>query len=76
MSQPLSSRPEQPEPVDEPVPEASEAAEGEPTAESEPLNRAARRAKAKQSDPSHVGPRPGYAPTGRGGRSHTKRRIG
>jgi hypothetical protein len=75
MSQPQSSGPEQPEPVDEPAPEATEAAEAEP-AESEPLNRADRRAKAKQADPSHVGPRPGYAPSGRGGRSHTKRRIG
>jgi hypothetical protein len=75
MSQPQSSGPEQPEPVDEPAPEATEAAEAEPAAESGPLNRAARRAKAKQTDPSHVGPRPGYAPVGRGGRSHTKRRI-
>ena len=74
MSQPQSSGPEQPEPVDEPASETTEAAEAEP-AESEPLNRAARRAKAKQADPSHVGPRPGYAPAGRGGRSHTKRRI-
>jgi hypothetical protein len=74
MSQ-QSSGPEQPKRVDESAPEATEAAEAEPTAEAEPLNRAARRAKPKQADPSHVGPRPGFAPAGRGGRSHTKRRI-
>jgi hypothetical protein len=74
MSQ-QSSVPEQPELVDESAPEATEAAEAEAAAESEPLNRAARRAKPKQADPSHVGPRHGFAPAGRGGRSHTKRRI-
>ncbi|WP_433290993.1 hypothetical protein ACQPZQ_00885 [Pseudonocardia sp. CA-142604] len=75
MSQ-QSSGPEQPELVDEPAPEATtEAVEAEPAAEAGPLNRAARRAKPKQADPSHVGPRSGFAPAGRGGRSHTKRRI-
>ncbi|GAA1191591.1 hypothetical protein [Pseudonocardia alaniniphila] len=72
MSQ-QSSGPEQPELVDEPAPEAT--TEAEPAAEAEPLNRAARRAKPKQADPSHVGPQPGFAPARRGGRSHTKRRI-
>jgi hypothetical protein len=39
-----------------------------------PLNRAARRAKAKQAAPSHVGPRFGQPHDGRGPRAHTKRR--
>ncbi|WP_232661026.1 hypothetical protein [Pseudonocardia sp. TRM90224] len=43
----------------------------------EPLNRAARRAKAKKAAPSHVGPQAGFqGQQGRGPRSHTKRRIG
>jgi hypothetical protein len=71
QSQPLP--PKQSESADEPAPEATEA---EPAADpEEPLNRAARRAKAKQVDPSHVGPRAGHAREGHGARSHTKRRI-
>ena len=40
-----------------------------------PLNRAARRAKAKGNNPSHVGPQAGRTDQGRGPRSHTKRQI-
>jgi hypothetical protein len=72
VSQPKSSRPEQPE---QPEPGAErELADAEPVGEPEPLNRAARRAKAKQTDPSHVGPRGGLNRQVRGARSHTKRR--
>jgi hypothetical protein len=75
MSQPQPSPSQQAEPADERAPEAPETAEAEPAAEPEPLNRAARRAKAKQADPSHVGPRGAQSRTVNGGRSHTKRRI-
>ncbi|MDT7709228.1 MAG: hypothetical protein QOG20_4835 [Pseudonocardiales bacterium] len=40
-----------------------------------PLNRAARRAKAKKAAPSHVGPTAGRSGEGHGPRSHTKRQI-
>ncbi len=72
MSQPTpSTSPEQPEgAVDELEPELDEAAEAEV-----PLNRAARRAKAKGNDPSHVGPQSGRTDQGKGPRSHTKRQI-
>jgi hypothetical protein len=73
QSQPLPSQ--QAEPADERALEAGEAAEAEPAAEPEPLNRADRRAKAKQADPSHVGPRGGRSRVAGGARSHTKRRI-
>jgi hypothetical protein len=67
MSQPTPSP--QPEPTEEPLDEAAtEVAEV-------PVNRAARRAKAKGTDPSHVGPQGGRADRGRGPRSHTKRRL-
>jgi hypothetical protein len=65
----------QPLPPSEPDEAAPEAAQAEPADEPEPLNRAARRAKAKQNDPSHVGPRAGHAREGHGARSHTKRRT-
>jgi hypothetical protein len=70
MSQPKPPRPEQPESGNE-----HELAEAEPVGEPEPLNRAARRTKAKQTDPSHVGPRGGLNRQTRGARSHTKRRT-
>ena len=68
-------------PTPSPSPEQHEAAaeEAEPAAEVEevPLNRAARRAKAKKTVPAHVGPRAGRTDQGgRGARSHTKRQIG
>jgi hypothetical protein len=78
MSQPKPSGPEQPEPsgAEQPEPGAEcELADAEPVSEPEPLNRAARRAKAKQTDPSHVGPRGGLTRQVRGARSHTKRRT-
>lgn len=71
MSQPVPPRPE-------PRPEPAAAAEPEPATEpddeSAPLNRAERRAKAKNGEPTHVGPRGDQARQRRGGRPHTKRR--
>ena len=56
-----------PEPTSEPAVDAE--------TEAAPQNRAARRAKAKQSQPSHVGPRDGRPGQGQGftGRSYSKR---
>lgn len=71
--------PDQSRPEPELVPAAELTESTEPTESTEddadvPLNRAARRAKAKQTDPSHVGPRGGATVrSGRGPRSHTKR---
>jgi hypothetical protein len=56
--------PEPAHPTPDPAPAAEQAA---------PPNRAARRAKATQVDPGHVGPRPGRTGQGRPARSHTKR---
>jgi hypothetical protein len=69
------------QPTPSPSPEPAEdtvVEDAEPVAEVEevPLNRAARRAKAKKSIPAHVGPRAGRTDQGRGARSHTKRQIG
>lgn len=64
---------------DVPVPGEPELADADapeeaPAAEEEPLNRAARRARAKQATPSHVGPRQAFGqPASRGGRPRTKR---
>jgi hypothetical protein len=70
VSQPVPPRPEQPEPAAAAEPDpATEADE-----ESAPLNRAARRAKARKADPTHVGPRADLARQVRGGPPHTKRR--
>jgi hypothetical protein len=44
-----------------------------PEEEPAPLNRAARRAKAKKAEPTHVGPRADQAARVRGGRPHSKR---
>lgn len=73
MSQPTPSpKPEQ-DSVEEP--ELDDAGT-EAAAEAEvPLNRAARRAKAKGGSPSHVGPQAGRSDQSRGPRSHTKRQI-
>ena len=70
MSQPVPPGPEQPKPAaaDEPEPTT------EPDEESAPLNRAARRAKARKGEPTHVGPRGDLERQSRGGRPHTKRR--
>lgn len=70
MSQPAPSGPEQPEPASAAEPDPAT----EPDEEPAPLNRAARRAKAKKGDPTHVGPRDDLARQVRGGRPHTKRR--
>ncbi len=77
MSQPTpSATPDQPEAVVEEVEtEASLELDDAPEDEA-PLNRAARRAKAKGNNPSHVGPQSGRTDQGRGPRSHTKRQIG
>lgn len=81
MSRPKKSQPAPPvsaeDPVvEEPAPETDEANAPEETAEPEvPLNRAERRAKAKGTDPSHVGPRAGRSSQGRTARSHTKRQL-
>lgn len=72
MSQPAPA----PEPASEPVPPTADvdAAAAGPEEEAEqPLNRAARRAKAKGTDPSHVGPRGSNVRQGRGPRSNSKR---
>ena len=69
MSQPAPTGPEQPEPVSAAEPDPAT----EPDEEPAPLNRAARRAKAKKGDPTHVGPRGDLARQTRGGRPHTKR---
>lgn len=63
-TQPAADQPEQPEPAPAAEPEPDEA----------PLNRAARRAKAKKTDPTHVGPRAELARQVRGARPHSKRR--
>lgn len=70
MSQPAPA----PEPASEPVPPTDDDAAAGPEEEAEqPLNRAARRAKAKGADPSHVGPRGSNVRQGRGPRSNSKR---
>ena len=83
MAQPTpSTSPEKPdaaveEPETEPETETETENELDEAAEVEvPLNRAARRAKAKGNNPSHVGPQSGRTDQGRGPRSHTKRQIG
>jgi len=66
----MNDTPELPEDSGEPDPAAPEVEEG---AEA-PLNRAARRAKAKKAAPSHVGPQPGWGlPGARAARPRTKR---
>ena len=70
MSHPVPTGPEQPEPASDAEPEPA----AEPDEESAPLNRAARRAKARKGEPTHVGPRDDLARQARGGRPHTKRR--
>lgn len=69
MSHPVPPGSEQPEPAAAAEPELAD----DPAAEPAPLNRAARRAKAKKGDPTHVGPREELARQLRGGRPHTKR---
>jgi hypothetical protein len=78
VSKPLPPRSEQPQPsADESQPSADES---EPAADesaaSAPLNRAARRAKAAKTEPSHVGPRSDFGRPVRKARAHTKRRRG
>jgi hypothetical protein len=68
--QPIPSVTPEPDPVE--VPEVEETAADEVEV---PLNRAARRAKAKGGDPSHVGPQAGRSDQSRGPRSHTKRQL-
>ncbi len=59
-------------------PEPAAATEQEPAVDPAddpaPLNRAARRAKAKNGDPTHVGPRGDLTRQTRGARPHSKRR--
>jgi hypothetical protein len=76
-SQAQSSQPSSEQPSAAAVePESAEVADPDGAPEAEvPLNRAARRAKAKQTDPSHVGPRAGRTGKGRSARSHTKRQT-
>ena len=70
------------QPTPSPKPEPASAAAGEPELDEAavdevevPLNRAARRAKAKGGNPSHVGPQAGRSDQGKGPRSHTKRQL-
>ena len=66
----MNATPEVPEESGEPDPVAPEAEEGVEA----PLNRAARRAKAKNAAPSHVGPQSDWVHPGtRVGRPRTKR---
>jgi hypothetical protein len=69
--------PVQPDPdlTTEAAEDTDEAADTDTDTDTEevPLNRAARRAKAKQPEPSHVGPRAARTSQGRGARSHSKR---
>lgn len=64
MTSPVPPGAEEPDPVEQESPDEEPA----------PLNRAERRAKAKKTDPTHVGPREDLARRVRGGRPHTKRR--
>jgi len=67
----MNATPEVPEESGEPDPVALETEDEEAEA---PLNRAARRAKAKKAAPSHVGPQPGWGLPGvRSARPRTKR---
>jgi hypothetical protein len=82
VSQSQSAQAQSPQPSSEQPsaaavePEPAEVADPDGAPEAEvPLNRAARRAKAKQTDPSHVGPRAGRTGKGRSARSHTKRQT-
>jgi hypothetical protein len=70
VSRPVPPDPEQPEPAAATDPEPAV----DPAEEPAPLNRAARRAKAKKGEPTHVGPRGDLARQARGGHPHTKRR--
>jgi hypothetical protein len=70
VSHPDPPDPEQPAPAEATEPESVV----DPAEEPAPLNRAARRAKAKKGEPTHVGPRGDLARQARGGRPHTKRR--
>lgn len=70
MSQPTPSP--QPESASAEEPELDETAGDEVEV---PLNRAARRARAKGNNPSHVGPQAGRSDQGKGPRSHTKRQL-
>jgi hypothetical protein len=72
VSHPVPPDSEQPGPDAVTEPESESA--GDPGEEPAPLNRAARRAKAKKGEPTHVGPRGDLARQARGGRPHTKRR--
>lgn len=77
MSPPTSpTDPAQPtDPEQQPDPEPLADAEFDDAEPAEaPLNRAARRANPRRTEPSHVGPRDGPVRSGRGPRSHTKRR--
>lgn len=64
MTDPVQPSHEEPEPVEPDSPDEEPA----------PLNRAARRAKARKADPTHVGPRADLARQTRGGPAHPKRR--
>jgi hypothetical protein len=70
VSHPVPPTSEQPEPAAATEPEPAV----DPADEPAPLNRAARRAKAKKGEPTHVGPRADLARQARGGRPHPKRR--
>ena len=72
MSQSVPSPKPEPSAVEESEPELDEAAADEVEV---PLNRAARRARAKGGNPSHVGPQAGRSDQGKGPRSHTKRQL-
>jgi hypothetical protein len=62
------------QPTPTPTNEPTSAPDPGPAEAQAPLNRAARRAKAAQKEPAHVGPRDDHARQARGGRAHTKRR--
>lgn len=80
MTQPIPSTQRTVPAADAPATEEPEVAvdeqEGDEVEAEAPLNRAARRARAKGNNPSHVGPQAGRTDQGRGPRSHTKRQIG
>lgn len=61
--------------TDDTAPETGVAADTDAEADGQPLNRAARRAKGKHTEPTHVGPRAGRPDPARAARSHSKRAI-
>ena len=61
--------------TDDTAPETEVAADPDVEADAQPLNRAARRAKGKHTEPTHVGPRAGRLDPARAGRGHSTRAV-